>query len=106
VHTKGAQRIARIAAQAGVPRFVHLSHLNASHSSKSKFYRAKAEGEELVKEAFPNATIIRPAGMYGFEDKLLTNLACMFSVATLFLNSSLIMVLRLANVVASKWRRD
>jgi NADH dehydrogenase (ubiquinone) 1 alpha subcomplex subunit 9 len=75
VHAKGAERIARIAAQAGVPRFVHLSHLNASHDSKSKFYRAKAEGEELVKEVFPNATIIRPAAMYGLEDKLLTNMA-------------------------------
>lgn len=79
MHAKGAQRIARIASQAGVSRFVHLSHLNASHDSKSKFYRAKAEGEELVKEAFPNATVIRPAGMYGFEDKLLTNMACRFS---------------------------
>ena len=76
MHAKGAQRIARIAAQAGVSRFVHISHLNASHNSKSKFYRSKAEGEELVKEAFPNATIVRPPAMYGLEDKFLTNMAC------------------------------
>jgi NADH dehydrogenase (ubiquinone) 1 alpha subcomplex subunit 9 len=75
VHAKGAARIARIAAEAGVSRFVHLSHLNASHDSKSKFYRSKAEGEELVKEAFPNATIIRPGSMFGYEDRLLTNMA-------------------------------
>jgi NADH dehydrogenase (ubiquinone) 1 alpha subcomplex subunit 9 len=102
VHAKGAERIARIAAQAGVPRFVHLSHLNASHSSKSKFYRAKAEGEELVKEAFPNATIVRPASMYGFEDKLFTNMACAFTVLEFRLDSSLIAVFSLANVVASE----
>lgn len=75
VHATGAQRIARIAAESGVPRFVHVSHLNASHNSPSKFYRSKAKGDELVKEAFSAATIVRPAAMYGYEDKLLNNMA-------------------------------
>jgi NADH dehydrogenase (ubiquinone) 1 alpha subcomplex subunit 9 len=75
VHVSGAERIASIAAQSGVSRFVHLSHLNASHDSKSKFYQTKAEGEEKVKAAFPDATIIRPAQMFGYEDKLLNNMA-------------------------------
>jgi nucleoside-diphosphate-sugar epimerase len=83
VHAKGAARIARVAAQAGVSRLVHVSHLNASHDSKSKFLRSKAEGEELVREAFPNATIIRPGSMFGSEDKLLTNMACMFCFCNL-----------------------
>jgi uncharacterized protein YbjT (DUF2867 family) len=52
-----------------------VSHLNASHSSKSQFYRAKAEGEDRVRAAFPNATIVRPSAMYGYEDKLLNNIA-------------------------------
>ena len=75
VHAKGAQDIATIAAQNGVERFVHVSHLNASHNSESAFYRSKAAGEELVKEAFPNATIVRPATMFGYEDRLLNNIA-------------------------------
>ena len=75
VHAKGAQDIATIAAQSGVNRFVHVSHLNASHNSESAFYRSKAAGEELVKEAFPNATIVRPANMFGYEDRLLNNIA-------------------------------
>ncbi|KAM5538694.1 hypothetical protein V8D89_007723 [Ganoderma adspersum] len=75
VHAKGAQDIATIAAQSGVSRFVHVSHLNASHNSESAFYRSKAAGEELVKEAFPNATIVRPANMFGYEDRLLNNIA-------------------------------
>jgi len=49
--------------------------LNASKASPSKFYQTKAEGEELVKAAFPGATIVRPATMFGYEDKLLTNMA-------------------------------
>jgi NADH dehydrogenase (ubiquinone) 1 alpha subcomplex subunit 9 len=71
----GPGRIAKIAAECGVSQFIQVSHLNASKSSPSKFYQAKAEAEELVKEAFPTATIIRPATMFGYEDKLLTNMA-------------------------------
>jgi len=75
VHVQGAESIARISAQSGVPRFVHVSHLNASEDSPSAFYRTKAAGEEAVKRAFPNATIVRPGLMYGHEDKLLNSMA-------------------------------
>ena len=75
VHVAGAERIASVAAQSGVSRLVHVSHLNASATSKSKFYQTKAEGEERVKAAFPTATIVRPGTMFGYEDRLLTNIA-------------------------------
>ena len=75
VHVAGAERIASVAAQCGVSRLVHVSHLNSSATSKSRFYRTKAEGEEKVKAAFPAATIVKPAAMYGYEDKLLNNIA-------------------------------
>ncbi|KAF8194247.1 NADH dehydrogenase [Pholiota molesta] len=70
-----AGRIAKIAAECGVSQFIQVSHLDASKTSASRFYQAKAEGEELVKEAFPTATIVRPGPMFGYEDKLLTNIA-------------------------------
>ncbi|KAF7314277.1 NAD(P)-bd-dom domain-containing protein [Mycena kentingensis (nom. inval.)] len=75
VHVTGAERIASVAAQVGVPRFVHVSHLNASATSESKYYQTKALGEERVKAAFPTATIVRPGAMYGYEDKLLNSMA-------------------------------
>ncbi|TFK40608.1 hypothetical protein BDQ12DRAFT_679743 [Crucibulum laeve] len=75
VNVDGAERIAKIAADNGVSRFVQLSHLNASEYSQSKFYATKAEGEERVKAAFPDATIVRPGTMFGYEDKLLMNMA-------------------------------
>lgn len=75
VHVAGAERIARVAADVGVQRLVHVSHLNASPDSKSVLYRTKYEGEELVKSVFPSATIVRPAAMFGYEDKLLNNMA-------------------------------
>lgn len=80
VNVTGAERIARISAECGIPRFVHLSHLNASLGSPSVFYRTKAEGEERVRKQFPNASIVRPAVMFGYEDKFLNSLASKFYI--------------------------
>ncbi|KAI9463793.1 39kDa subunit of Ndufa9, NADH ubiquinone oxidoreductase, partial [Russula earlei] len=75
VHVKGAGLIAKVSASVGVPRLVHVSHLNASSTSTSQFYRSKADGETAVRQAFPAATVIRPGPMYGHEDRFLTNMA-------------------------------
>ena len=77
VHVHGAGRIAKVSASVGVPRLVHVSHLNASPTSTSQFYRSKAAGESAVREAFPAATIVRPGPMFGHEDKFLTNMSGM-----------------------------
>jgi NADH dehydrogenase (ubiquinone) 1 alpha subcomplex subunit 9 len=82
VHVKGASRIAEISAANGVSRFVHVSHLNASYDSPSEFYRTKAQGEDAVRQAFPDATIVRPSPLYGHEDKLLNSMACKSPNAT------------------------
>lgn len=75
VHATGAARIAAIAADAGVSRLIHVSHLNASADSPSAYLRSKAEGEELVKKAFDGATIARPGPLYGHEDRFLNQMA-------------------------------
>lgn len=75
VHAAGASRIASIAADAGVSRFIHVSHLNAAENSPSAFLRSKAEGEKLVKKAFDGATIVRPGHLYGHEDRFLNQMA-------------------------------
>ncbi|GAA6029489.1 hypothetical protein JCM8097_003705 [Rhodosporidiobolus ruineniae] len=80
VHVSGARRIARIAHQSGVSRLIHVSHLNADPNSKSAFYRTKFEGEQAVKEAFPDATLVRPGWMFGHEDRLLNTIAVSPSV--------------------------
>ncbi|KAK2580195.1 hypothetical protein KPH14_012459 [Odynerus spinipes] len=78
VHVEGARRLARLAKEAGVERFIHFSDLNASPNPKplvmkngSEYLKAKWEGECAVKEEFPEATIVRPATIYGMEDRFL-----------------------------------
>ncbi|CAO1629071.1 unnamed protein product [Sympodiomycopsis kandeliae] len=75
VHAKGAERIAAIAADAGVSRFIQVSHLNAQADSPSAYLRSKAKGEQLVSKAFEGATIARPGPLYGHEDRLLNQIA-------------------------------
>ena len=71
VHIDGARAIAEAARLSGVERFIHFSALNASVDSPSKFLQSKAYGEEVVLDAFPSATIIRPSDTYGHEDRFL-----------------------------------
>ncbi|VBB31028.1 unnamed protein product [Acanthocheilonema viteae] len=71
-HIEGAQRIARIAKEMGIQKFIHMSAMNASkdtpptlYNKPSQFLRTKGLGEQVVREEFPSATIIRPSMMYG-----------------------------------------
>ncbi|CAK7895513.1 hypothetical protein CAAN1_05S03928 [[Candida] anglica] len=68
------ERIATAVKQAGVPRFVHVSSYNADPKSESVYYATKGLGEEVVRDIVPSATIVRPAPMFGREDKLLNYL--------------------------------
>lgn len=77
VHAEGAGRIARLARQAGVKRFVHLSAIGADANSPSAYARSKAEGETLIAERFPGAVILRPSIIFGAEDQFFNRFAQM-----------------------------
>jgi NADH dehydrogenase len=75
VNAQGARRVARLTAQAGVPRLVHVSMLGAGLDARSHMARSKAHGERFVREAMPQATIVRPATMFGTEDHVINMIA-------------------------------
>jgi len=66
---EGAGRVARLAAAAEVGRLVHISAIGADPQSPSAYGRAKAEGEQAVRAACPQATILRPSIVFGPEDQ-------------------------------------
>jgi len=75
IHEAGARNVAGQSAISGVARLVHISGIGADLHSESRYVRARARGEVLVKEAFPPATILRPSVVFGPEDKFLNTLA-------------------------------
>lgn len=65
----GAGRIATAARDAGAAAFVHISALGADANSQVPYARTKAEGEDAVRAAFPQATILRPSVLFAEDDK-------------------------------------
>jgi NADH dehydrogenase len=77
VHVEGARNVAEAGAAAGVPALVHISAIGADPESESAYGRSKGEGEEVVRAAFPRATIIRPSVAFGQEDNFVNRFARM-----------------------------
>ena len=77
VQAQGAATIAKAASEAGAGALVHISSIAADSSGEATYSRTKSEGEDLVRKAFPNATIIRPSIVFGREDQLTNRLAAM-----------------------------
>lgn len=77
VHVEGARNVAEAAAAAGVPALVHISAIGADPEAESAYGRSKGEGEDAVRAAFPNATIIRPSIAFGQEDHFINRFAGM-----------------------------
>ncbi len=77
IHGQGARHVAQAAAAAGVRSMVHISGIGADAASRSPYVRARAIGERLVRDAFPNATILRPSVLFGPGDRFLNTLAAL-----------------------------
>lgn len=81
VHHVATARLARLAREAGVERFVHLSAIGADPRSTSAYARTKAAGEEAVRDAFPTATILRPSIVFGPEDQFFNRFAALAMIS-------------------------
>lgn len=77
IHHEGPARLARLAREAGIERFVHLSAIGADPRSSSLYQKSKGEGEQAVRDAFPTVTILRPSVVFGPEDQFFNRIAQM-----------------------------
>ncbi|WP_028793393.1 complex I NDUFA9 subunit family protein [Thalassobaculum salexigens] len=67
--------IAKAAKDVGAEAMVHVSAIGADADSSSKYARSKAEGEQAVRAAFPEATILRPSVVFGANDSFFNKFA-------------------------------
>ena len=77
VHVEGAGKAAAAARAAGAEAFVHVRAIGADEDSPSDYGRTKGLGEGAVRQAFPQATIVRPSTVFGAEDNFTNRFASM-----------------------------
>jgi len=75
IHEVGARNVARAAAAAGVRRLVHISGIGADKRAQSHYAQSRFIGDRLVREAFAEATFIKPSIVFGAEDTFFNTLA-------------------------------
>lgn len=77
VQEDGAETIARLAADEGITRAVHISAIGADASSGSAYARTKAAGEAAMQKYLPDVVILRPSILFGSEDEFFNKFAGM-----------------------------
>ncbi len=80
---EGTRSLAEAAAEAGVARFIFVSHLGANRASAYPVLRAKALAEEHLRVSEVPYTILRSGVVFGAEDHFTTSLAMMLAASPL-----------------------
>jgi NADH dehydrogenase len=76
LHVEAARAIAEAAHARGIERLVQVSALGAG-AKGARYARTKFVGENAVREAVPNATVLRPSIIFGPEDHFFNRFARM-----------------------------
>lgn len=79
IHVDGARAVAEAARNAGAGALVHVSAIGADTNGAAAYARSKGQGEAAVRDAFPNATILRPSIVFGREDQFVNRFAGMMA---------------------------
>ncbi len=101
---EAAGTLAQAAKDAGAKSFVQISAIGADREGASEYARAKALGEELVRNAFPKATILRPSIIFGPDGGILTmfaDLIATFPVLPVFAPDAPLQVVHVDDVAAA-----
>ena len=73
IHSGIPEAISKICSETDVKKFIHVSAIGASETSKSLYQKSKFQGEVKALTNFKNTIIIRPSVICGTEDNF-TNL--------------------------------
>lgn len=85
MHVTAARIIVQLAVKHHVARLIHVSALgggtSAREQSLSRYADSKSRGEAEVREAYPEAIILRPSAIFGAEDRFLNKFAHLMSIS-------------------------
>lgn len=71
VHLALPQRLAQACKALGIARVVHVSALGVAADAPSAYLRSKAAGEQVLRDAGLNLTVLRPSVIFGAQDRFL-----------------------------------
>ena len=85
VHVELPRSLAQACKQTGVRRLVHISALGADSDHPERlpsiYLRSKSKGEQVLRQAGLDLTVIRPSVIFGAEDRFLNTFAQLQRVA-------------------------
>jgi len=81
VEIEGTRNLLQATLEAGIRRFVFISHIGANLTSAYPVLRTKAIEEEYIRKSGVPYTILRPSLLYGAEDHFTTSIAKMLALA-------------------------
>ena len=87
-HVGLARTVVDACKEAGVPRLLHMSALNADPNGPSDYLKSKGEAERIVRESGLDWTIFRPSVIFGEHDRFLNLFAKLQSVLPVILLAS------------------
>ncbi|HIP71593.1 MAG TPA: NAD-dependent epimerase/dehydratase family protein, partial [Anaerolineae bacterium] len=69
VDIEGTERLLEESRRAGIERLIYVSRMNANHLDSHALLKAKGEAERLIQQSGIPYTILRPATLYGRNDR-------------------------------------
>ncbi len=84
VHTKFPYLLSKICFDYKIEQFIHVSALGIEKAIDSKYAKTKLNGEKLIRENFPKATIIKPSIIFSVSDQLTTRFMSLLSLLPVF----------------------
>lgn len=81
VDVAGTEHLVKASMDAGVPRFIYLSHLGSDQASAYPVLQAKGLAEAAINRSSLNFTILRTAAVFGPGDQFTTSLARLLRVS-------------------------
>jgi NADH dehydrogenase len=79
-HVELARKVVAACRSTNVRRLLHMSALNAATDAPSDYLRTKGEAENIVRASGLDATIFRPAVVFGPEDVFLNRFAALLKL--------------------------
>ena len=80
IHSDLPSLLSKIAKKKFLSQFIHVSALGIEDAIDSKYALSKLDGENKVKQNFPNYVILKPSIVYSVDDNFTTNFMKLLSI--------------------------